>query len=268
MNPWVDYHMHTSLCGHAWGEPREYAAHALDVGIQEIGFSDHAPFVRGLLPGITMTDGELPQYYDMIRAVQKEFSGRLSIKLGIEADFIPGYEEKTRQILARYPFDYVYGSVHFINGWGFDNPDEREAWSQANIDEVYREYYKLLRASAETGLFDIIAHVDLVKKFGYRSSADLTADLKETARTFKKHGLTIEINTAGLRKDVKEIYPSLESLKVYVSEGVPITFGSDAHLPAEVGSDFDQARALALAAGCKEYVLFKDRAIEKVVPLF
>ncbi len=267
MNPWVDYHMHTPLCGHASGEPREYAQRAIEVGIREIGFSDHAPFVRGLLPGITMTDGELPQYHDMIRSVQKEFSGRLTIKFGIEADFIPGYEEKTRKVLERYPFDYVYGSVHFIDGWGFDNPDERDVWSQANVDEVYRAYYRLLRASAETDLFDIIAHVDLVKKFGHRPSADLGADLKETARVFKKHGLAIEINTAGLRKDVKEIYPSLDILKVYVAEGVPVTFGSDAHVPFDVGADFDKARDLALAAGCKEYVLFKDRTIERVVPL-
>ncbi len=267
MNPWVDYHMHTPLCGHASGEPREYAQRALDVGIREIGFSDHAPFVRGLLPGITMSDGELPRYHDMVRAVQKEFSGRLTIKFGIEADYIPGYEEKTRKLLERYPFDYVYGSVHFIDGWGFDNPDERQAWSQVDVDQVYRAYYRLLRASAETELFDIIAHVDLVKKFGYRPSADLTADLKETARVFKEHGLAIEINTAGLRKEVKEIYPSLDILKVYVSEGVPITFGSDAHLPSDVGADFDKARDLALAAGCKEYVLFKDRLIEKTVAL-
>ncbi len=267
MLPIVDYHMHTPLCGHATGDPSEYAEQALARGLKEIGFSDHAPFIQRPLPGITMSDSELPHYIEMIRSCQRSFADRLTIRLGIEADFIPGCEEKTRDLLAQHPFDYVYGSVHFINDWGFDNPDERIRWNQADINETYRLYYKLLRAAAQSQLFDIMAHVDLVKKFGHRPTVDLHHDLAETARVFKASGVAIEINTAGLRKDVQEIYPSLEVLRFYVAAGVPVTFGSDAHRPEEVGLNFSEARSVALAAGCREYVLFRDRRIDRVMPL-
>ncbi len=267
MTPIVDYHMHTPLCGHAVGEPKEYADRALALGLKEIGFSDHAPFVVKNLPGITMKNDELPVYHQMIETVRAQFKGRLDIRVGIEADFIPGYEERTKNIIDGYPYDYVLGSVHFIKNWGFDNPEERRDWAEHNVNTVYRDYYDLLRRCARTGFYDIIAHPDLVKKFGHRPSADLTGDLEETAKVFKETGMAIEINTSGLRKEVKEIYPSLWNLEIYAKAGVPLTFGSDAHDPQEVGRDFDKAVALAKQAGYKEYVMFKRRKIYQVVVL-
>lgn len=267
MTPIVDYHMHTPLCGHAVGEPEEYADRALALGLKEIGFSDHAPFVVKDLPGITMKNDELPVYHKMIETVRAQFKGRLDIRVGIEADFVPGYEERTKNIVDGYPYDYVLGSVHFIKNWGFDNPEERRDWAEHNVNTVYRDYYELLRRCARTGFYDIIAHPDLVKKFGHRPSEDLTADLEETAKVFKETGMAIEINTSGLRKEVKEIYPSLWNLEIYAKAGVPLTFGSDAHDPNEVGRDFDKAVALAKQAGYKEYVMFKRRKICRVVSL-
>lgn len=267
MIPTADYHMHTYLCGHAIGEPYEYADHALSIGLTEIGFSDHAPFLKHPLPGITMSRDELPEYHRMIEMVRGEYAGRLKIKIGIEADYLPGYEDETRTMLADYPYDYVYGSVHFIGEWGFDNPDERQRWDQADINAVYRDYYALLRRSAASGLFDIMAHVDLVKKFGYRPTVDLAAEIRETARTFKSHGVMIEINTSGLRKQIQEIYPSLEALKIYAEENVGITFGSDSHFATDVGRDFDKARDLALAAGYRDYAVFRQREVEERRPL-
>lgn len=267
MIPIVDYHMHTPLCGHAAGEPEEYASQALALGLKEIGFSDHAPFVVKDLPGITMTHEELPAYHTMIETARARFKGRLDIRAGIEADFIPGYEEKTKNIVDAYPYDYVVGSVHFIKNWGFDNPDERQDWGRHDVNAVYRDYFKLLRRCAQTGLYDIIAHPDLVKKFGHRPSEDLTAEVQKTAEVFKETGMTIEINTSGLRKEVKEIYPSLWNLEIYAKAGVPMTFGSDAHDPKDVGRDFDKAAALAKKAGYQEYVMFKGRKIVKTMDL-
>jgi len=267
MIPLIDYHMHTPLCGHALGEPYEYAEQALKIGLKEIGFSDHAPFIKHPLPGITMSMDELSQYHRMIERVRGEFSGRLVIKIGIEADFIHGYEEKTQMLLAGYPYDYVYGSIHFIGDWAFDSPDERAKWDQADVDSVYRSYYEHLRKAAESQLFDIMAHVDLVKKFGHRADTDMSEEIRETARVFSNNGVAIEINTSGLRKDVQEIYPSLEVLKIYAQENVDIVFGSDAHLTGDVGKDFEQAALLARKAGYKDYVAFKDRKIERHLPL-
>lgn len=262
-----DYHMHTPLCGHASGQPEEYANHALKMGLKEIGFSDHAPFVVRELPGITMKVNELPIYHKMIEDVRAWFKGRLEIRIGIEADFIPGYEAKTKVMLEAYPYDYVIGSVHFIKDWGFDDPAQRKKWSEHDINSVYRDYHELLRASARTGFFNIIAHPDLVKKFGHRPTQDITKDIEQTAKVFKETGVAVEINTSGRRKTVGEMYPAPRDLTIYCKTGVPLTFGSDAHKPEEVACDYDKAVELAKQAGYKEYVMFKNRKVYRTVQL-
>ena len=265
--PKVDYHMHTPLCGHAVGLPSQYVEQAIKVGLKEIGFSDHAPLVSHLDPAITMNKQQLPFYHALIEDVKKRFAKKLTIKIGIEADFIPGYEEKTRAILSSYPYDFVIGSIHFIDNWAFDDPDQRVRWKDKDVDTVYRDYYELLRKSAKSGLFDIMGHVDLVKKFGHRPSADLAPEIEKTAKVFKESGVTVEINTSGLRKPVKEIYPSLQDLKIYRAYDVPITFSSDSHDPFDVGRDYDKAWQWAKDAGYSEYRVFRQRKVERVEKL-
>lgn len=262
-----DYHMHTPLCGHAVGQPTEYVKQGLKVGLKEMGFSDHAPFVHMRYPGVTMSHEELPVYYKMIEDVRTEYQDQMIIKVGIEADFIPGYESKTQAILDDYAYDYVIGSVHFIKDWGFDDPSQRDQWSEQDVNQVYRDYYALLRQSAESQMFDIMAHVDLVKKFGNRPTQSMIDEVEQTARTFKKCGVAAEINTSGWRKKCNEVYPAFECMEIYAREGVPLTFGSDAHDPVDVGADFERAYALAKKAGYKEYILFKNRKVEKRIPL-
>ena len=265
--PIADYHMHTPLCGHAVGAPVEYAQHAIEVGLEEIGFSDHAPFVHMVDPRVTMDMKQLPEYYQMIEEVRDQYQKELRIKVALEADFVPGYEDKTKAILDDYPYDYVIGSVHFIKDWGFDNPAEREKWDQSDVNQVYRDYFELLRQSAKSGLYDIIGHADLVKKFGHRATEDMTEEVQRTAEVFKECGVAVEINTAGLRKPIGEMYPAPSHLEIYAQAGVPLTFGSDAHDPVDVGKDFDKAVDLASAVGYKEYVLFKDRHIERTIKI-
>jgi histidinol-phosphatase (PHP family) len=268
MLPKVDYHMHTPLCGHAVGEPELYVEQARRVGLSEIGFSDHAPLVSHRDARYTMDRSQLGLYHAMIERVQKAFAD-FTIKLGLEADYLPGFEKQTKEILDGYPYDFVIGSVHFIDRWAFDDPDpvQKVKWKDKDINTVYRDYYKLLRQSAGSGLFDIMGHVDLVKKFGHRADADLTAEIEATARAFKGAGVAVEINTSGLRKPVGEIYPSLDALKIYRKAGVPVTFSSDAHDPNDVGRDYDKARAIALEAGYEDYLVFRKRKIERRLPL-
>lgn len=257
--PKADYHTHTYLCHHALGECFEYVEQALAAGLAIIGFSDHAPLLISHHPPYTMSSDELPVYHGLIQDVQRRYSN-ISIRLGIEADYFPGREEETRQMLAGYPYDYVIGSVHFINGWAFDDPDtrQRKLWEVKEVDNVYREYFRHLRLAAESGLYNIMGHIDLVKKFGHRPKSDLTDEIIQTAKTFRKTGVAIEINTSGLRKPVKEIYPSMDYLKICCGEKVPITFGSDAHDPKDVGRDFDKAVAWAKEAGYSEYLIFEN----------
>jgi len=267
MNPTSDYHMHTPLCGHAKGEPSEYVKHGIKVGLKEMGFSDHAPLVSHRDLKITMDFDQLPLYHTMIEDVRKQFAKEMTIKIALEADFIAGYEDKTKKIIEAYPYDYIIGSVHFIKTWGFDDPAERNTWKAKDVNQVYHDYYELLRQSARSKMFDIIGHCDLVKKFGHRATEDMIDEVKATAKVFKETGVAIEINTAGLRKPIKEIYPSLDCLKIYAKAGVPLTFGSDAHAPVQVGKDFDKAVDLAKAAGYSEYLIFKQRKVDRVLKI-
>ncbi len=263
----TDYHMHTPLCGHAQGQPEAYARQAMAAGLEEIGFSDHAPFVHKVDPTVTMRKEQLPEYHRAIEEIRQRYAGQITILTALEADFLPGYEEQTRRLIEDYPYDYIIGSVHFIGDWGFDNPAERSGWDRADIEQVYRDYYALLRQSARSGLFNIIGHPDLVKKFGHRPEGDLADEVCRTAEVFRETGVAIEINTAGLRKPIGEIYPSLEQLTIYRRAGVPICFGSDAHAPQQVGQDFDQALRLARQAGYTSYVTWRNRRIDKIINL-
>ena len=267
MLPQTDYHMHTPLCGHAVGSPEEYIRFGLKAGLKEMGFSDHAPMVHEPMPGITMDLDELPLYHRMIEEVRAKYAGRIIIKTALESDFIPGFEAKTKAIIDGYPYDYIIGSVHFINGWAVDDPATIEEWKTKDINQIYRDYYALLRQSAKSGFFNIIGHCDLPKKFGYRPTADLTDEIKATAKVFKETGVAVEINTSGLRKPVKEMYPAPACLKIYHEAGVPLTFGSDAHDPKDVGRDFDKAVDLAKSVGYNEYLIFKQRKIERTVKI-
>lgn len=266
---YADYHMHTPLCGHATGSPEEYVQAGIKANLKEMGFSDHAPMVHRRMPDITMDFNQLPDYQNMIQDVQKRFASQINIKIALEADFISGYETKTKQMIESFPYDYIIGSVHFIDDWAFDDPDPaiREYWKIYNVNDVYRKYYALLRQSAKTGLFNIIGHCDLPKKFGARATVDLTDDVRSTAKVFKECGVAIEINTAGLRKPVAEMYPAPDCLKIYCQAGVPLTFGSDAHNPQDVGKDFDKAVDLAKSAGYTEYLIFKQRKVERKIKL-
>ncbi len=267
MYPIYDYHMHTPLCGHAIGEPKEYVEAAIKLGLEEMGFSDHAPLVSHEDPRVTMSFKQLPQYHKMIETVKEKYKNKITIKVAIEADFIPGLEQKTRTILDGYKYDYILGSVHYIKNWGFDDPDTRDTWDQIDVNRVYHDYYDLLRKSAQSKLFDIMGHVDLVKKFGHKATEDMTEEVTKTAKVFKDSGVAVEINTSGLRKPCKEMYPALNCLKIYAKAGVPLTFGSDAHDPKHVGADFKTAVDLAKKAGFKEYVTFKNRKIEQTIKL-
>jgi histidinol-phosphatase (PHP family) len=268
MIPYSDHHIHTLLCGHATGTPPEYVKQALKMGLKEIGFSDHAPMAHKSMPDVTMSFEQLPKYNAMIEDVRKLYASQISIKIALESDFIPGYESKTKSIIDSYPYDYIIGAVHFIDDWAFDDPASREYWKIHDVNEVYLKYYALLRQSAQTGLFQIIAHCDLPKKFGARPTIDLTDEIKATAKVFKETGVAVEINTAGLRKPIGEMYPAPDCLKIYREAGVPLTFGSDAHDPKDVGKDFDKAVDLAKSVGYNEYLVFKQKKIEKKIKIY
>ncbi len=255
----ADYHMHTPLCRHATGEPREYAARAVELGLPEIGMSDHSPMPRDEFDDWRMRLDQLDAYVDSVEQARKDFP-RLTIRLALEVDFLPGGEDWVRDLAARHPWDYFIGSVHYLSDdWDIDNPHKLSRWAERDPWDVWSAYAERLRMAAASGLFDIIGHADLCKKFGHRPDRDPTELFRPFLETAAKHDVAIELNTAGLRKDCREIYPSKAILSLAREAGVPITFGSDAHAPGEVGMDFQQAVALARSVGYEECRRFVGR---------
>ena len=261
----VDYHMHTPLCKHAVGEPEEYAKRAIERGIGEIGFSDHCPMPVTYDPDWRMEIGQYAEYIDLVLRCRKAFP-QLSVKLGLEADYHPGTEAFVREIIGRYDFDYVIGSVHYLGSWGFDNPDLAHRFEGKDLHEVYREYYDLVVRLAETRFFDIVGHPDVIKKFGHRPPGDYEPLERRALEAVAKAGMALDVNTSGLRRPAREIYPSLRMLKAAREMGIGITFGSDAHEPKLVGESFDEAVALVRSAGFTHFRRYSRRAFD-LVPL-
>ena len=260
----ADYHMHTPLCRHAAGEPVEYAKQAAAIGLTEIGFSDHSPMRQDNFDNWRMNLDQLAEYVEKVRKAQGGFP-QLTIRLALEVDYLPGHEDWIRELAARHPWDYFIGSVHYVsNNWDIDNPAKLSEWNNRDAFEVWSAYFDRLTMAAESKLFEIIGHADLPKKFGHRPTRSCTPLYEKFLDAAKKSGCAIELNTAGLRKDCREIYPNREILKLAFQKGVPITFGSDAHAPAEVGMNFAEAVQLARSVGFKACCRFAKRKRELV----
>ncbi|MGI8748009.1 MAG: histidinol-phosphatase HisJ family protein, partial [Deinococcus sp.] len=245
---------HTPLCGHASGHPREYARAALEAGLSGVVFTDHIPMPAWYDAPWRMRRDQLDEYVDTVRGVQGEFAGRLTVGLGLEADFHPGTEEYVKEVLTAHPWDYVIGSVHYLGAWGFDNPEFAEEYRRRDLASLYRHYYALVEGAARSGLFDALGHLDLPKKFGHRDPDDGSNDPRRAALraldTIAGLGLSLDYNTAGTRKPVAEAYPAPDLLREAAARGIAFVLGSDAHRPDEVGHGFAQAaEAVAQARG-------------------
>ncbi len=294
----VDYHMHLESGPFTPEWLDRFLAIARERGVAEIGISEHiyrfresqeaygawwrdAPEdSRAIAVAATPAPGtaafaerwwterggqSLGEYSGLVRGA----AGRgLPVRLGIEADYFPGAEGAIRAVLAQAPFDYAIGSVHWIGPWGFGLLGVEGLWDGRDVDEMYRQYFALLIRAARSGLFQIMAHPDLIKVMGHRPSAalDVEALYAAAAEAFAASGVAVEVSTAGLRKPVGELYPAPAFLHACARLGVPLSLASDAHRPENVGLDFDQAVALARDCGYREVSTFVGGA-RRAVPL-
>lgn len=255
----IDYHMHTRLTDGTL-EPADYARIAVARGLDEICCTDHAP-LGNRETDWTLSIANLDTYVGWVVDAQRQFPN-LVIKLGLEVDFIPGRESWIRELAGRYPWDFFLGSVHFID----DFPVDRSAadWIGQDVDQRWRQYFDLWEQAARSRLFDSLAHPDLPKKFGFRPKASLTGTYQRVLQVVKAADVAIEVSTAGLRKPCREIYPAEEFLHLARQLEIPITFGSDAHIPEDTGADFDQAVVLAHRCGYDKLCRFTHRQRELV----
>jgi histidinol-phosphatase (PHP family) len=160
--------------------------------------------------------------------------------------------------------DYLIGSVHFLDNWGFDNPEFIKEWDKRDVDDIYKEYFSYIKELAESKLFQIVGHIDLVKVFGHKPKTPIKDIAKEAVKAIKKAGMAVEINTAGLRKPVKELYPSDELLEMILQEGIDLTLSSDAHSPQQVGFGYDTVMEKLKKLGVKKLVYFEKKEKKEI----
>lgn len=238
-----------------------YREAAAERGIAELGVSEH---VYRFTQALEVWDHDLwrESARDDIDAYCAFVRERTDLRLGIEADFIPGREDRMAALLDGRDWDYVIGSIHFV-GEGALDYEKYDIWGGFDSPEkIWRTYFEWLGEAARSGLFDILAHPDLVKYWGRerpRPDRDLRHFYELAMDGIADSGVAIEVSTAGLRKPVGEIYPAPAFLEMVLEAGNPIALSSDAHTPADVGRDYDRALELLDGLGFRELAVFERR---------
>ncbi len=250
----VDLHNHTPLCNHAEGELSQYIETAINKGIKYFGFSDHAPM--SFDPSYRMRFDEMELYEKMVNDTKAKYKDKIEILLGYEVDYFSNHMDER---VLNADVDYLIGSVHFIDEWGFDNPEFIGRYENEDIDEIWQKYFDAIEAMANSKKFDIAGHLDLIKVFKFMPKKDIRLIAQNALRAIKDADMVLEINMSGLRKPIEETYPSKELLEVAFSLDIPITFGSDAHKPEQVGLFDETVVSLAHEIGYTKCAIFKKR---------
>ncbi|MFC4601471.1 histidinol-phosphatase HisJ [Cohnella hongkongensis] len=261
----VDYHTHHVRCGHAVGNMEDYIISAMKQGMEQIGLSDHMPLLHVPHednPDSAMPMDELPRYVEEALALKEKYKGSIEVRVGLEGDYVEGYEEKIESIVNGYPWDYVIGSVHFLGTWDVTDYRQVGRWEGRRIIDVYAQYFEAIAKAAATGFYDYIGHIDAIKRFGYRPEEDATALEDMALQAVLKHDLAFELNAAGFYAPCKEMYPSISMLERAAALGIPVTYGSDAHHPDKVGQKGAEAQALLKKAGYTHLATFSERKRE------
>lgn len=265
----IDYHVHLRGPKVRGSEPLEhtleaverFAERALERGVDEIGFTEHVYYFRQ-----TRTVWHLPYHLercshdlDAYVGVLLEARARgLPVKVGLELDHLPGRQGELADLLAPYPWDFLLGSVHEVLDHAVDQAPG--IWQRLPVDEVWRRYVRSVLELAGSGHVDVMSHPDLAKIYGRRPEPAVLEELhEELARGLAGAGVAAEVSTAGLRKPVREIYPSDGLLAAFALHGVPITIASDAHESGLVGEDFERALELVRGAGYETISVFDRR---------
>ncbi|MCM3747866.1 histidinol-phosphatase [Paenibacillus pasadenensis] len=258
----VDYHTHHDRCGHAQGSMEDMIKAAIELGMSQIGLSDHSPFFCDEndhpSPGMTMAKSDFPNYVQEMIGLREKYKDRIDVRLGVESDYLPGLMEQYAAIYAQYPLDYIIGSVHYFRGY---HVFASERWRQedVDIDGTYVDYIRLIQEAARCGKFDILGHIDAVKGLNVPCSISLDALWDETAQVIADAGVAVEINTSGLRKKCGSWFPSADIVERLHRLGVPFAFGSDAHGPDQLLHDWSGVTGFLKEIGVKEIATFKRR---------
>lgn len=256
----VSYHCH-SRWSDGEGEVVDFIRAANAMGLDEVGLSDHyviAPL--GVQMSWAMPLGRIEEYVDDVQSAAGEAGESLIVRLGVEVDFFPETASEIRELLVSQPFDYVIGSVHRLNGFPID--DTAEPWdeiTQRERNDIIRGYWVRVKQMAESGLFDIAAHLDLYKKFGHFATIDLSDEISAALDAIARARMTVEINTSGWFVPAREVYPAPHILQGCFEREIPIVINADAHKSENLIRGFDRARRYAWEIGYRHIASFAGR---------
>lgn len=253
----IDLHNHTTLCNHANGTMEEYIQRAIELGIDTYGFSEHAP-MKNFEDGYRLVLEKKDFYEQEVKKLQDRYHKQIEILLGYEVDYIKGDYLLDEIITANV--DYLIGSVHYINKWGFDNPEFIKEYERRDINDIYKDYFEALQEMVKSAKFDIVGHLDLIKVFNFKPSIDIRTLVEPVLKEIKKTDMVIEINSSGFRKPVEEQYPSKTILELAYDLDIPITFSSDAHAVEQVGMNYERCIDLAKSIGYSKCAIFQKRS--------
>ena len=214
-------------------------------GIRQMGITEHDRY---------LDDIDLAAFQEA-----REKYRDVELRLGIEVDFVPGKEKQMDLFATALPYDYVIGSIHRVGGEEVDRAEHQEVYEKWETYELYEAYFKNVREAALSGRFEVLGHPDLIKIFRHFPDRDITPMLEETADAVAESGIVVDVNAAGLRKPIGEIYPSRRLLEMFHRRDVPIILSSDAHAPDQVALGYDKSLKLVCDVGYREVVTFKDR---------
>lgn len=249
----TDYHMH-SILSDGKNTYEEMIQAAIEKGLDEIGFSDHL-CLKPVSWSIAKVD--LPVMVEQVLLLKEKYKDQITIKLGAEVDYLLGMEEEIAKIINSLPLDYVIGSVHFIGDWNFDT--DKSLYGKWTNDHLYELYFNLVQKAARTGLFDIIGHMDIIKKFRVYPETDQAKLIDETLRIIKDEDMVVELNTGGFDRPCAEFTPSPSILERCFHHQIPVTLTSDAHRTEQIARHFDSALELLNTIGYRGLVRFNRR---------
>lgn len=261
----ADYHIHTSFCNHANGTMKDYVKYAIAAGLHEIGFSDHNPLPANFDSHYRMQEPDLKIYLNIIEQLQDTFP-QIEIKIGIELDYIEGVKDYLKEFVSHNTFDYIIGSVHYLSFNSSHQIIYLNDVERVTKADLYRKYFELVEQAVASRFFDIIAHFDLPRRFWGDLDAESVSYAIKVLESIKKNDVCLEINTSGFRtKNVMEPFPGRYLLEIIRDLEIPITIGSDSHVPGDVGSYFHQVITFLKTLGFSELCRFSKRQRRPII---
>jgi len=235
------YHNHTKFSDGA-SDIEELIIGATRNKLREVGISDHyVQHPNNIDVSWSMTKGKIKPYFEKISKLRDLYSNKIIVKKGIELDFFKENIDSVYDYIISFEPDYIIGSVHYIENFLLDeNKEEWTTLSKEQIENLIKEYWKKILEMALSNKVNIIAHIDIYKKFGYFTDKDFTSDIINALEAIKANKQSVEINTSGFFKPVNEYYPSMNIIKQIAQMEIPVIITADAHCPAHIKRNFSE----------------------------